>query len=50
MSKCQSCRHVSLQYTNVEYSTIADRAINWGTVFPFLSKERKMSLWKMMSY
>lgn len=50
MSKCQSWRHDSLQYTNVEYSTIADRAINWGTVFPFLSRGRKMSLWKMVSY
>lgn len=40
----------SLQYTNIEYSTIADRAINWGTVFPFLSRERKMSLWKMVIY
>lgn len=32
MSKCQSCRHDSLQYTNIEYSTIADRAINWGNM------------------
>lgn len=40
----------SLQYTNVEYSTVADRAIKWGTVFPFLSRERKMSLWKMVIY
>lgn len=32
MSKCQSCRQDSLQYTDFELSTIADRALSWGNM------------------
>lgn len=32
MSKCQSCRQDSQQYTDFQHSIIADRALNWGNM------------------